>query len=235
MNHPNTLSEQLLLAVKKKQSYEEFLETLANIPQEDLEKQLLSNKHKIAFWINIYNAFFQILRKDKDLKTPKIYTAKQMRIAGQELSLDDIEHGILRRFRFKYSLGYLANPFASALIRKWAVTSIDFRIHFALNCGAKSCPPIAFYSVAQLEEQLELAGSSFIEIDSQINHEKKVIHISRLFLWFQKDFGGTKGARQIIGKYLHQDFTGYKIVYNHYSWEEHLDNYDEKRFNSPMP
>lgn len=232
MNRSNTLSEQLLLAVKMKQPYGEFLETLANIPQEDLEKQLLSDKHKIAFWINIYNSFFQILRKDKHLKQPKIYTAKQMTVAGQQLSLDDIEHGILRRFRHKYSLGYFPNIFVSALIKKWAVTAVDFRIHFALNCGAKSCPPIAFYSVDQLEEQLDLSGTSFNQVESFLNHEKKVMHISRLFLWFLKDFGGTKGTRKIISKSLDQDLTGYKISYNPYSWEEHLDNYDEKRFSS---
>lgn len=231
----NVHSEQLLLTVKKKGNYASLLGTLAHVANIDITNQLNDDRHKIAFWINIYNAFFQILRKDKDLKSPKIYTVKEILIAGEKLSLDDIEHGILRRFRYKYSLGYLANPFASVLIKKWAVETIDFRIHFALNCGAKSCPPIAFYSVAQLEEQLEFAGSSFIEMDSQINHEKKVIHISRLFLWFLKDFGGIKGARKIVGKYLHHDFTDYKIVFNHYSWEEHLDNYDEKRFNSPMP
>lgn len=235
MSNLNTLSEQLLLTVKKGDNYASLLDTLAHISTVEFINQLTDDKHKIAFWINIYNAFFQILRKDKHLKQPKIYTAKEMRMAGQKLSLDDIEHGILRRFRYKYSLGYLPNPFASALIKSWAVRSIDFRIHFALNCGAKSCPPIAFYSVDQLEEQLDLAGTSFIEVDSKINHEKKVMHISRLFLWFLKDFGGTNGARQIIGKYLQQDVTGYKIVYNHYSWEEHLDNYDEKRFNSPKP
>ncbi|MGB5321039.1 DUF547 domain-containing protein [Lutimonas sp.] len=232
MNHPNTLSEQLLLAVKMKQSYAEILETLANIPQEDLEKQLLSDKYKIAFWINIYNSFFQILRKDRYLKQPKIYTAKQMTVAGQQLSLDDIEHGILRRFRYKYSLGYLPNIFVSALIKKWAVTAMDFRIHFALNCGAKSCPPIAFYNVDQLEEQLDLASTSFNQIESHLDHEKKVMHISRLFLWFLKDFGGTTGTRKIISKSLDQDLTAYKISYKPYSWEEHLDNYDEKRFSS---
>ena len=38
-----------------------------------------------------------------------------------------------------------------------AVDVIDFRIHFALNCGAKSCPPIAFYSYDKINDQLDLA------------------------------------------------------------------------------
>lgn len=231
MSKVNVLSEHLLLTVKTGQSYTQTLETLSGLRIEDLEEELSDDRHKMAFWINIYNSFFQILSKDLYLKQPKIYTAKQMRIAGRKISLDDIEHGILRRFRYKYSLGYLADPFVSSLIKRWAVTAIDFRIHFALNCGAKSCPPIAFYSVDKLEQQLELSSTSFIEVDSQIDHDNKIIHISRLFLWFLKDFGGRKGARSIVGKYLQSDFTGYKIVYNPYSWEEDLNNYDEKRFN----
>ena len=234
MNNLNILSEQLLLAVKMEKDYAGFLEELAGFKLSDIEKKLPDDSCKIAFWINIYNAFFQILRKDMDLRQPKIYTTKQMNMAGQKISLDDIEHGILRRFRYKYSLGYLPDPFVSTLIKKWAVTNIDFRIHFALNCGAKSCPPIAFYTVDKLEEQLELAGALFLNEDTRIDAQRKEAHISRLFLWFLKDFGGRKGARIIVSKYLNQDLGGYKIIYNQYSWEEQLNNYDENRFDPDL-
>jgi len=234
MNNLNILSEQLLLAVKMEKDYAGFLEELAGFKLSDIEKKLPDDSCKIAFWINIYNAFFQILRKDMDLRQPKIYTTKQMNMAGQKISLDDIEHGILRRFRYKYSLGYLPDPFVSTLIKKWAVNSIDFRIHFALNCGAKSCPPIAFYTVDKLEEQLELAGVLFLNEDTRIDAQRKEAHISRLFLWFLKDFGGRKGARKIVSKYLNQDLGGYKIIYNQYSWEEQLNNYDENRFDPDL-
>ncbi len=78
MTNLNTLSEQLLLTVKKEDDYISLLETLANYSTDDFKNQLAEDKYKIAFWINIYNAFFQILRKDKHLKQPKIYTAKVM-------------------------------------------------------------------------------------------------------------------------------------------------------------
>ncbi len=232
MSRLNKLSEQLLLAVKMEEPYEDLLKALADCSIADVEKQLIDDRHKNAFWINIYNAAFQILRKYKDLRQPKIYTAKQMNIAGQQISLDDIEHGILRRFRYKYSLGYLPNPFMTSQIKKWAVTRVDFRIHFALNCGAKSCPPIAFYSVAKLDEQLELAALSFLTSETQVDEQKKKIHISRLFLWFLKDFGGTKGGMKIVSNYLEKDLTGYKSIYQPYSWDDHLDNYAENRFDS---
>lgn len=224
----------MLLAVKKEEPYEGFLTALTNIRIADVENQLIDNTHKNGFWINIYNSFFQILRKYQDLRQPKIYTEKQISIAGHQISLDDVEHGILRRFRYKYSLGYLPNPFICSHIKKWAVTSVDFRIHFALNCGAKSCPPIAFYSVDQLEEQLELASLSFIKGETHVDEQKKKIHISRLFLWFLNDFGGKRGSRKIISKYLARDFSRYKIAYNNYSWEESLNNYAENRFDSDM-
>ncbi len=234
MSNLNKLSEQLLLAVKKEAPLKELLEALAQFPKSEVENQLYDDRCKNAFWINIYNSFFQILRKHKNLSQPKIYTARQMIIADQYISLDDIEHGILRRFRYKYSLGYLPNPFINSQIKKWAVTTVNFRIHFALNCGAKSCPAIAFYSVDKLEEQFELAALSFIRDESQVDEENKKIHISRLFLWFLNDFKGTKGIREILRRYLGQDFSGYKLIYNKYSWEEYLNNYAENRFDSDM-
>lgn len=230
MKNLNHLSEQLLLAIKNEAPYENYLKVLADIPMGEIKNQLISDQYKNAFWINIYNSFFQILRKYKHLEQSKIYTAKDLVIAGRQISLDDIEHGILRRFRFKYSLGYFPNLFIATQIKKWAVTKVDYRIHFALNCGAKSCPPIAFYSVAKLDEQLDLSSQGFIEEETIIDEQQKTLHISRLFLWFLNDFKGKKGVRNILKKYLGRDFTGYKLKYNHYSWEEQLDNYAENRF-----
>ena len=234
MNNLNILSERLLLAVKMEKDYADFLKELDDFRLSGVEKQLYDDNHKMAFWINIYNSFFQILWKDMDLRQPKIYTSKAINIAGKKVSLDDIEHGVLRRFRYKYSLGYFPDPFTSAFIKKWAVSKIDFRIHFALNCGAKSCPPIAFYTVEKLEEQLEMSGNSFLSEDTQINEQLKEAHVSKLFLWFFKDFGGKKGTRKIVGRYLNKNLRGFKIIYNQYSWEEHLNNYDEKRFDSDL-
>jgi hypothetical protein len=82
----------------------------------------------------------------------------------------------------------------------------------------------------KLSEQFQLAAMSFIGEETQIDAQKKKIHISRLFLWFLNDFNGTKGIIKIVGKYLDQDFSGYKLVYNDYSWEEYLNNYAENRF-----
>lgn len=226
----NRLAEQLLVAVKTHQPLDGVVQELKTFGSLDFNRQLVDDKNKKAFWINAYNAFFQMLRKGKNLKRPQIFREKHISISGRQLSLDNIEHGILRRFRHKYSLGLLPNPFVSAWIRKHAVHAIDYRIHFALNCGAKSCPPIAFYRANRLEEQLELATASFIELDSRIDESRKEMHVTRLFKWYLRDFGGTKGVRRIISKHLDKDLSRYKLIYKDYSWEEHLDNYDEARF-----
>ena len=63
----NQLSEQLLLQIKMGEPWTDFESKLANLTLETLKKELPADNHKKAFWINIYNAFFLILRKEKKL------------------------------------------------------------------------------------------------------------------------------------------------------------------------
>jgi len=230
MTKVNKLSERLLLAVKMNQATDDLLVELESLYLDDLENDLNNDDHKKAFWINLYNAAFQILRKIKKVDKSNIYTGKFIDVAAQKLSLDDIEHGILRKYRYKFSLGYLPNPFAPSLIKKLAVSKVDYRIHFALNCGAASCPPIAFYTADKIESQLTMATSSFLEGETEVKEEAKEIHISRLFQWFRGDFGGTKGIRKVLEKQLQRSTKGYRLVYTKYSWEEQLDNYSPTLF-----
>lgn len=131
----------------------------------------------------------------------------------------------MRKYRLKWALGYLPDPFAPTLLKKLAVRKLDYRIHFALNCGAKSCPPIAFYSPEKLESQLGMATVSFLEGDTMVFPEKKEIHITRLFLWFMGDFGGKAGIRQILKKELNLETAGMRLVFKEYNWEEALYNF----------
>lgn len=222
---PNQLSEQLLLLVKKGEPTIEAVEQLANLSLEELKDSLISEDHKKAFWINLYNAFFLILRKEKGVQKPAIFRGKLIRVAGHDFSLDDIEHGILRKYRWKWSLGYLPNIWASDLIKKLAVHKIDYRIHFALNCGAKSCPPIAFYTPDDIEQQLEMATISFLEQETEVKAAKKEVHVTRLFQWYKGDFGGTSGIKRILHKKLGVDTRGKRLIYRSYDWTEALDQF----------
>ncbi len=225
MKDLNNVSEQLLLSVKQQQPSEALQAELKNISMAELREQLNTDDFKKAFWINTYNAYFLILRKYREVSKQDIYTKKCIEIAGEQWSLDDIEHGILRKGRYKYSLGFFTNPFLSKNIKKLTVSKLDYRIHFALNCGAKSCPPIAFYSGDEIDRQLEIATLSFLENETQVNESAKVIHISRLFLWYLGDFGSKRGIRKILKDKFDLNSKGFKIVFSSYSWEEKLDNF----------
>ena len=219
------LSEKLLLAVKMEDSTEHFLDQLKGLNILDIKNNLTSDNKKKAFWINIYNSFYQILRKDLGVKKPQIFNKRLIDIADKKWSLDDVEHGILRKYRFKYSLGYWPQLFPSTVIKELALSQIDYRIHFALNCGAKSCPPIAFYSVDKIDEQLEQSTLSFLESETKIDSDKHQIHVTKLFLWFLADFGGMKGVRNILEDKIKISTKGNKIVFQPYSWDEDLGNF----------
>ena len=158
MDHFNTLqllSKQLLLNVKLNEVTSVEEQMLARLSSSEFQDQLNTDNKKKPFWINIYNAYFQILSQRPKMAGKTIFTKRIIIIAQKQFSLDDIEHGILRKFRWKWSFGYLSRPFVPKLIRHLAIKQLDYRIHFALNCGATSCPPIAFYTIEKIENQLE--------------------------------------------------------------------------------
>ena len=108
--NPNELAEGLIWKVKKQGDTATLEKQLAEgINLDSLEVALNNDDRRTAFWINIYNAYFQILRIRDGRTAPAIYREPLVFIAGQRFSLDDIEHGILRRYRWKFSLGFLPN------------------------------------------------------------------------------------------------------------------------------
>lgn len=219
------LSRTLLQRMKENENAEDLFRELDSVPFGELLIKLNSDRLKLCFWLNLYNAAFLYLRKQMGLKRPGIYTKKVIPIAGEVLSLDDIEHGILRKYRWKYSKGYLPSLGVRRIIRLLSVDKIDYRIHFALNCGAKSCPPIFFYDPENLDEQLDMATQEFISNNTVFSHENKEIYISRIFRWYMADFGGRKGIRKLLNKVFEQDLRDYKIRYQTYDWTEVLDNF----------
>jgi len=224
----NQLSEQLLLYVKLGKDTLVMQRKLEELEPENLKTSLINDDKKKAFWINIYNAYYQILRKEKKIVKPAIYKERLFKIGGKSWSLDDVEHGILRRYRYKYSLGFFANVMASKFIKEHAVDKLDYRIHFALNCGAKSCPPIAFYNSENIHAQLDLSTQSFLEVESDFDDENKVVITTALFKWFYGDFGGKRGIKRIFVQQLNKEIFDYKIEYKNYSWEDDLVNFVEE-------
>src|SRR5664279_4227637 len=102
------ISQQILLAVKYKEPADSFVNILENLSEENIRNDLTLDNLKKAFWINLYNAYTQlILLKDHRLYTSRsaFYGKRHLLIAGLKLSHDDIEHGNLRRSKIKWSEG----------------------------------------------------------------------------------------------------------------------------------
>lgn len=71
---------------------------------------------------------------------------------------------------------------------KFSLHKIDPRIHFALNCGAKGCPPINFYSRENLDAELNNATRNFVTATTRINENERTVELTKLFLWYREDF-----------------------------------------------
>lgn len=200
---PCQLAVDYLLAVRRDPAEGRAAELqLAFIGRDQLHAGLADDAARLAFWIDVYNAV--VLRNQgPDIARPWIrwqhFRRPLIRLAGRPLSLDDIEHGILRRSRWKLGLGYLTHPVASDFERASRVGRVDPRIHFALNCGAASCPPISAYRREHIDEQLDLATRGYLR--SEIDYEGGAIMLPPVFLWFAGDFGGAPGIRRFLRRY----------------------------------
>lgn len=191
---------------------------LADLDQEQLSASLTDDAARIATWLNLYNAATQrLVEADPTAFTRRARFFRQQAaiVAGQALSLDAIEHGLLRRSRWKVGLGWLGNPFPGRFERRFRVESVDPRIHFALNCAAASCPPIAAYEADRLDAQLDLATRSYLA--ATVRRGPRRLLVPRLFLWFMGDFGGPRGMRSFLGRHG-VETGGARLRFASYDW-----------------
>jgi hypothetical protein len=223
------LSQNFLYAAKTGETTTTFQDSLKHLDERILNNQLQNDHQKLAFWLNLYNGYTQVLLK-KDPEQYKtrnaFFSTKNIDVAGQHLSLDEIEHGILRRSKIKWSEGYLDKPFPSAFEKDFRVKKLDYRIHFALNCGAKSCPPIAFYDPVQIEKQLTVAVKTYLKGECEYNEAKNTISVPALMSWFRHDFGGKKGIYEILKQNKIIPAESYPTIkFKKYDWSLFLNNY----------
>jgi Protein of unknown function, DUF547 len=176
-------SETWLQAVRASSNESNLEPARFEVPHDQLEAR--------AFWINLYNALtLQAMMRaniqNTVLEFPGFFDgfAYQVHFDSLEcsLTLNEIEHGVLRGNR---AILFSA-PFAANDPRRSLVLPLEPRIHFALNCGAISCPPIRAYRAEQLESQLELATRSYLQ---SVRLENGVVVLPRLLQWYAKDVG----------------------------------------------
>lgn len=172
----------------------------------------LSPDEQFAFYINAYNAWtiqliltgYPGIESIKDLghlfQSP--WKKKICRIDGKILTLDEIEHEILRP-RFK-----------------------DPRVHFAINCASKSCPPLypEPFTGKELNQQLDEAAAAFINDPERNRLEGNTLYVSKIFKWFAEDFKGDvigffrQYAKGSLKSKLDNLTNSVKIKYLEYDW-----------------
>ena len=151
-------------------------------------KQLESQEEKLAFYINAYNILALKMVLDhfpldsiKDIGNffSPVWNKTAGKINGKNVSLDDVEHQIIR-------------PMGEA------------RIHMAIVCASVSCPDLRNepYSAANLHEQLEDQTHKFLNNEQKgLTLSKNNIRISKIFDWFEKDFKKSGGVEVFIRRY----------------------------------
>tara|TARA_R110002051_G_scaffold92450_1_gene162126 strand:- start:1266 stop:2048 length:783 start_codon:yes stop_codon:yes gene_type:complete len=225
----NELSEQFLRNIKEGKNTQDIQNALANTSLEALESGLETNDQKTAFWLNIYNAYIQvILTKNPELYEDRssFFKREQINIAGKMFSFADIEHGMVRKSQWEYGLGYVRKWFPGKFERTLRVEERDYRIHFALNCGAKDCPPVAIYEADRLDEQLNKGTQRFLSKTSEFDSIQRKASVTSLFSWFRGDFGGKSGTKEILKKNeIINSTRDVELIYKNYDWTLYLDNF----------
>lgn len=156
-----------------------------------------------AFYINLYNALtLELIVQNlplesiKDIGRP--WSKKLYQNGGEKLTLDHIEHKILRKMG-------------------------DYRIHFAINCASIGCPdlrPEAYVGDklnSQLAQQMKLFLSNQdkgVKVD-----QSGVAQVSKIFYWFRKDFGGKDGVLNILQQRHPQGSKIKKLKFTSYNWD----------------
>ncbi len=228
----NQISQSLLEAIKKKEPTKNLTDKLANVSEDDLAAALKTDKEKLAFWVNIYNAYIILVLQDQ----PALYEDRgsffkkdQVKIAGNLLSFDKIEHGFIRNSTLKLSKGYIKDPFPGNLERKFRVKEKDARIHFTLNCGAKDCPPVFIYNPDTLEEDFDRVASTYLNRVSSYDEANGVVTTTPLFNWFTGDWGGKDGVRKMLSDYdiIPAENDDIDLKWKDYDWTLDIDNFGQ--------
>ena len=205
-----------------------YAKELAGLDPVYLKSQLDTDDKTLAFWMNIYNTTVQyILKKDPSKFDDRgaFFKAKQITIAGELLSLDIIEHGILRKSKSKLSLGFFRKINVSKFERKFRINKLDPRIHYALNCGALSCPPIVPYTSRNLDAQMDESVKDYLEKFCVVT--EKDLKVPVLFSWFRADFGRKRGIKKFLMKYeiITKSDKKKDLKFLDYDWTLALDPY----------
>ena len=162
----------------------------------DRDPRSLNKAEQKAYWINLYNAVtIQVVLGDypvdsiRDIKDGFFsggpWDRKVVTIAGEKLTLNDIEHRILRPI--------------------WD----DPLIHYGVNCASIGCPNLltAAYTGENVDHKLAENAKAFVNSPRGAKFDGKKLVVSSIYEWFQVDFGGSEAG---VVKHLAEYATGDK-------------------------
>lgn len=177
---------------------------------------------KMVFWVNAYNALTVDLVADslpiasiRDLDDGKVWDTRRFRVAKRDITLNEIEHQILR------PLG-------------------DPRVHAALNCASLGCPPLSktAFAAANLDAQLQDAARRWMSTNGiSVDMAARKVKLNAIFDWYGGDFTGMnykdipgiagkqEGAVHFAARYLPAEQAewlkkgGYTVSYADYDWK----------------
>lgn len=159
---------------------------------QDVPIRKFSRPEQRAYWINLYNAttvkvildHYPVASIMKINISPGLFAKgpwkkKLLTIEGEPVSLDDIEHRILRPI--------------------WK----DPRTHYAVNCASLGCPNLAAeaYTAGNTEKLLEEGARAYVNHPRGARVVNGELVVSSIYVWFQSDFGGEDGVLAHLKKY----------------------------------
>jgi hypothetical protein len=166
-----------------------YLQSLADLTAADYDK--LSATDREALWLDVYDALtikvvldhypihgnIPYYPEDSLRQIPDVWEAFKIDVAGRKLNLYQIEHDILRRE-----------------VR-------DTRTHFTVSCAARGAgkTPTYAYTAKNLNRSLNEATKTFLadKENIQIDSDKKIVYVSKIFKWFPLDFALEAGFKKI--------------------------------------
>lgn len=187
-------------------------------------QQISDQDAALAFWINAYNAYtLKIICDHYPLKSINelhtgglilgsvigrtVWHRRNVVINQERTSLHIIEHEIIRK------------------------AFNEPRIHFALVCAAKGCPPLRreAFEGERLDAQLQDQGIAFFrqKEKNRIDINSRTVYLSPIFSWFRRDFGRSRDEmfafilpflEQRDAQALKEDFSSWRVRYTHYDW-----------------
>lgn len=182
---------------KQEAKLDDYLAWLGtNVPASSVKRN-----ERLAYWINAYNAYTiklilmnYPLKSITDLHGGKPWDVKWIDLGGKTYSLNNIENDIIRP-EFN-----------------------EPRIHFAVNCAAQSCPPLAnkAFTASNLESLLEKQTVAFVNNKKYNQLSRESVVVSKIFDWYGKDFGDIASY---ISKYAMESVKKEaNVSYNEYDW-----------------